>query len=173
MLLVHSGVHSKDSETNYFTVFAARKSNFNSSEGRKKSAWGRVAVSRPRQLILARVTIQPCMNEKLQQCGVQLPPSNQYVSGDIIWQAEGAVPGLFAAPEEEVSFCLWPEEVKVLQMFYIRYKKGQLWFMAFFSCGGCQTWKLRTESSWCWNGTRDNLHLTCTERRWSGVMHIV
>lgn len=29
----------------------------------------------------------------------------------------------------------------------------------FFSCRCCQKWKLRTESSWCWNGTRVNLHL--------------
>lgn len=49
----------------------------------------------PGRLIVARVTIQTCMNEKLQQCGVQLPPSNQHVSGDIITQAEGAITGLF------------------------------------------------------------------------------
>lgn len=28
-----------------------------------------------------------------------------------------------------------------------------------FSCRCLQKWKLRTESSWCWNGTRVNLHL--------------
>lgn len=58
------------------------------------------------RLNVARVTIPTCMNEKLQQCGVQLPPSKQDVSGKIILQAEGAITGLFAAPEEKVSFCL-------------------------------------------------------------------
>lgn len=44
----------------------------------------------------------------------------------------GAITELFAAPEEKVSFCLWFKEVKVLQMFYISYKKVQLWVMGFF-----------------------------------------
>lgn len=94
--------------------------------GQKKRAWGRIAVSRPGQLIVARVTIQTCMNEKLQQCGGAITSLTlvcvrwHYLAG---W---GAITALFAAPEEKVSFCLWPKELKVLQMFYIRYKKVQL-----------------------------------------------
>lgn len=72
------------------------------------------------------------MNEKLQQCGVQLPPSKQDVSGKIILQAEGAITGLFAAPEEKVSFCLWPEEVKGLQMFYIPQQESTVMICDFF-----------------------------------------
>lgn len=79
--------------------------------GHKKKCMRQGCSQQAGQVMAAWITIQTCMNEKLQQRGVQLPTSDQYVSGGIILQAEGLLWAV-CSPKKKTQFLSVTRRVK-------------------------------------------------------------